>query len=63
MKARQKEIFNKDGNLETIEVTLETGVHLFDAKWDEHDEQTEENRTAFREWVKRVAARNGHELT
>ena len=63
MKARQRETFDQDGNLETIEVTLETGVHLFDAQWDPEDEQTDKNRTAFREWVKRITAQHGHDLT
>jgi hypothetical protein len=63
MKARSVEIFDDQGNLDKIEVTLETGVHLFDAVWDPTDEQNEDNRIAFREWVKRVTLRNGHELT
>ena len=63
MKARQVEVFDQDGNLEKVEVTLETGVHLFDAVWDPKDEQNEKNRTAFREWVKRIALQHGHELT
>jgi hypothetical protein len=63
MKARQKEIHDNDGNLTKIEVTLENGEHLFDVLWDDRDEQTEENRVAFREWAKRMVKRNGHELT
>jgi hypothetical protein len=63
MKARQVEIYNEDGDLEKIEVTLETGVHLFDALWDPNDEQNDKNRTHFREWVKRITAQHGHELT
>jgi hypothetical protein len=63
MKARQVEVFDQDGNLERIEVTLENGKHLFDAKWDESDEQTEKNRIAFREWTKRMVSQQGHDLT
>jgi hypothetical protein len=63
MKARQVEVFDQDGNLERIEVTLENGKHLFDAQWDENDEQTEENRIAFREWTKRMVSQQGHDLT
>ena len=63
MKARQAEVFDQDGNLERIEVTLENGKHLFDAQWDENDEQTEENRIAFREWTKRMVSQQGHDLT
>jgi hypothetical protein len=63
MKARQAEVYSEDGSLEKIEVTLETGTHLFDAIWDPRDEQTEENRTEFRKWVKRITSQHGHELT
>ena len=63
MKARQVEVFDQDGNLEKIEITLEDGKHLFDAVWDETEEQNEKNRVAFREWVKRMVAQQGHELT
>lgn len=63
MRARQVEVFSKDGHLQKIEVTLETGVHLFDALWDPNDEQTHEKREEFRKWVKRLTAQHGHELT
>ena len=63
MKARQVEVFDQDGNLERIEITLENGTHLFDAQWDENDEQTDKNRIAFREWTKRMVSQQGHELT
>jgi hypothetical protein len=63
MKARQVEVFDQDGNLERIEITLENGTHLFDAQWDENDEQTENNRIAFREWTKRMVSQQGHDLT
>jgi hypothetical protein len=63
MKARQVEVYNQDGSLEKIEVTLETGTHLFDVLWDPTDEQNDENRTAFRQWVKRITAQHGHDLT
>jgi hypothetical protein len=63
MKARQVEVFDQDGNLERIEITLENGTHLFDAQWDENDEQSEKNRIAFREWTKRMVSQQGHDLT
>ena len=63
MKARQIEVFNEYGDLDRIEITLEDGKHLFDAIWDETEEQNEKNRVAFREWVKRMVAQQGHELT
>jgi hypothetical protein len=63
MKARQIEVFDQDGNLEKIEITLQNGSHLFDAVWDPKDEQTEEKRIAFREWTKRMVSQQGHDLT
>jgi hypothetical protein len=63
MKARQVEVYDDQGNLQKIEVTLQTGEHLFDAVWDENDEHTEGNRIAFRQWVKRMVSQKGHELT
>ena len=63
MKARQLEVYNENGDLEKIEVTLETGEHLFDAVWDPTDEQNDKNRIAFREWVKRMVSQHDHELT
>ena len=61
MKARQVEIFDKDGNLTKIEVTLENDEHLFDALWDPRDEQTHENRVEFRQWVNRQIRNHDHE--
>jgi len=63
MKARQVEVYGDQGNLEKIEVTLETGEHLFDTIWDPIDAQSEENRIAFRQWTKRMVSQKGHELT
>ena len=63
MKARQAEVYNENGDLEKIEVTLETGEHLFDAVWDPTNEQNDKNRIEFRQWVKRMVDRKGHELT
>lgn len=63
MKARQVEIYDEEGNLEKIEITLETGEHLFDAIWDPNDDQTSEKRTLFREWVKHMTAQKGHDIT
>jgi hypothetical protein len=61
MKARQVEIFDKEGNLTKIEVTLENDEHLFDALWDNRDEQTHENRVEFRQWVNRQIRAHDHE--
>ena len=63
MRARQKEIYDQDGNLLRIEVTLENGEHLFDVLWDPKEEQNEKNRLDFREWTKLMVKRKGHELS
>ena len=63
VKTVQTEIFDKDGNLTKIEVYLSTGVHLFDVLWDPRDEQTHENRVAFREWTNRLIKRHYHEVS
>lgn len=63
MRARQLEIFDKDGNLTKIEVTLENGEHLFDVMWDPRDEQTHANRVEFRKWAYRMVGQKGHEIT
>jgi hypothetical protein len=63
MKARSVDVYDQEGNLEKIEITLETGVHLFDAMWDPNDEQTDQKRIEFRQWVKRITSQHGHELT
>ena len=60
MRAIPVEIFDKEGNLAKIEVELSSGEHLFDALWDPSDEQTHENRVAFREWVKTMIKRKGY---
>ena len=41
----------KDGNLTHIEVLTPSGEFVMQILWDEHDEQTSENRVAFREWA------------
>lgn len=60
----QKEIF-ENGNLVKIEVVDgESSSHVFDILWDPHDEQTPENREAFRRWaqtmIKRKEQQNGN---
>ena len=63
MKARQAEVYNENGDLEKIEITLESGDHLFDAVWNPEDEQNDKNRIDFRQWVRRMVDQHGHELT
>lgn len=56
------DIFDKDGNLRKIEVMDSDGNHVFDALWDDRDEQTNENRVAFREWTAKMIKRKGYVL-
>jgi hypothetical protein len=50
------EIHDKDGNLVKIEYHDEQGKFVIQAVWDEMDEQTAENRDAFRKWATRLLA-------
>ena len=57
------EYFDKDGNLTVIAFSnIETGNHVIDAVWDDNDEQTNENRTKFREWAYRQLRQQGHKV-
>ena len=62
MQVQQIDIYDKKGNLVRVEVYKENGDHVLDFLWDERDEQTNENRVAFREWVKRHLKQAGHEV-
>jgi len=45
------DIYDKDGNMVAIEFNDSAGNFLVEASWDERDEQTSDNRTAFRKWA------------
>lgn len=45
------DVYDKEGNLKMIEVTDTSGNHIIDVLWDDNDEQTNENRIAFRKWA------------
>jgi len=53
MKVVLTDIFDKDGNLVKIDVHDLDGQFIIQIVWDENDEQTSENRKAFREWANR----------
>ena len=55
--ATPTEILDKDGNLTKIEFYKDDGEHITDALWDPNDDQTPENRKAFREWAYRFINR------
>ena len=56
------EIFDKDGNVTAIEFYNELGTFEFQALWDPRDEQTNENREAFRKWSYRMAEQQKYEV-
>ena len=53
MKVVLTDIYDKDGNLVKIDVHDMDGQFVIQIVWDENDEQTSENRKAFREWANR----------
>lgn len=58
-----QDIFDKDGNLKEIECLDPSNSQLvFVAIWDINDEQTRENRIAFREWVGKMVKRKGYSV-
>jgi len=56
------DIYDKDGMLTKIEVTDRSGEFIMQFLWDEHDEQTSENRIKFREWAYRHLRQNNYDL-
>jgi len=56
------EILDKEGNLTCIEFYNELGSFEFQALWDPTDEQTSENREAFRKWSYGMAKKQNFEV-
>jgi len=56
------DVYDKDGNMTKIEFTDGEGDHIVDATWDERDEQTSENRVAFRKWAYDLLRSKGYEV-
>ncbi len=52
----------EDGDLIRIEFADASGEHIVDAVWDESDEQTSENRVAFRKWAYNHLRNQGWEI-
>ena len=48
--------YDADGNLQGIDFNQEDGTFVLFAEWDPEDEQTSENRVAFRKWAYRVVS-------
>lgn len=61
-KAIPVDVYDKDGNMVRIEFSDGSGNHIVDALWDDQDEQTSDNRIAFREWAYRLVRQQGWEI-
>ena len=61
-KAIPAEIYNDQGDMVRIEFHDGSGEHIIDAVRDEHDEQTSENRIAFRDWAYRTLMQKGYKV-
>jgi hypothetical protein len=46
-----QDVLDKDGNMGGIEFYDISGSFIVFAEWDQQDEQTKENRDAFRKWA------------
>ena len=62
MAVTQVDVYDADGNMKRIEVYKESGEFLMQFLWDEHDEQTSENRVEFRKWANRHLKQSGYEV-
>ena len=62
MRVNPIDVYDKDGNLTHIEVLTPSGEFVMQILWDEHDEQTSENRVKFREWTYRMLSQLGYEV-
>ena len=57
-----QDVLDVDGNLTGIEFYDLAGSFIIFAEWDEHDEQTQENRDAFRKWAYSILKNKGYEV-
>jgi hypothetical protein len=58
-----QDVLDKDGNMTGIEFYDLTGSFIIFAEWDERDEQTQENRDAFRKWAYIMLKRLNYEVS
>ncbi len=56
------DVYDKDGNLTSIEFHDLSGEFQVQAQWDPRDEQTSKNREEFRTWAYRMAKQMGYNL-
>ena len=62
MKVVPIDIYDKDGNMVSIEFQDGKGEFAFQAVWDPNDEQTSENREEFRRFAYRMAEQLKYEV-
>lgn len=58
-----QDVLDKEGNLTGIEFYDTAGSFIIFAEWDEQDEQTQENRDAFRKWAYHMLKQLNYEMT
>lgn len=64
MRVIPMDVYDKDGNLTHLAVTDVDGKFVMQMLWDPNDEQTSENRIAFREWAyKHLEQSQGYEVS
>lgn len=56
------DVYDDTGDLIRIEARDSTGKFVVQAVWDPNDEQTSENREAFREWFYRILKQKEHQV-
>jgi hypothetical protein len=56
------DVYDREGNMLRVEFSDSTGNHVLDAQWDENDEQSSENRVAFRKWAYNHLRNQGWEI-
>lgn len=62
MKVIPTDVYDKEGNLCRLEFYDQSGEFQFQAEWDPRDEQTSENRIAFRKWAYHMAKQLNFEV-
>ena len=56
------DLYDKDGNMIAIEFNRPSGEFVIEAGWDQRDEQTSDNRIAFRKWAYHMLTQMGYEV-
>jgi hypothetical protein len=58
-----QDVLDWEANLADIEFYDTAGSFIIFAEWDEQDEQTQENRKAFRKWAYHMLKQLNYEVT